>query len=115
MWLSLLPMSNPLRKTAWGISHSIRQSAYVELQKHGLIHGDHVIEIVHRGQRVAEERVSLEDAGSISILPESEQLFNAAMDILLENVSEAEQKYLPTFVRMFFLLQQPSPQLRFTI
>ena len=115
MWLPLLPISNPPRRTAWGISHSIRQSAYRELQKRGFIHSDHVVEIVHCGKRVAEERVSLDDAGSMSILSESEQLFIAAMNILLENVSEAEKKYLPTFARMFCLLQQPSPQLQHTI
>ena len=114
MWLPLLPVSNPPRKTAWGISQSIRQSAYWELQKRGFIRGNDVIEIVHRGQRVAEERVSLDDAGAIYIVPEREQLFIAAMEILFENVSEAEKRYLPTFAGMFSLLRQSSPQLQST-
>ena len=114
MWLPILPISNPPRKTAWGISQSIRQSAYWELQRRGFINGNHVIEIVHRGQRVAKERVLLSDAGAMSIVPEREQLFIAAMEILFENVPEAEKKYLPTFAGMFCLLQQFSPQLRST-
>ena len=114
MWLPLLPVSNPPRKTAWAISQFIRQSAYWELQKHGVIHGNDVIEIVHRGQRVAEELVSVDDAGAMYVVPERKQLFIAAMEILLENVSDAEKKYLPTFAGMFVLLQQSSPELRST-
>ena len=113
MWLPLLPLSSPPRRTPWEISRPIRQRAYYELRKGGFIQGDAVMEIIQRGQRVAKERVSIENEDVVSICPDKEQVFVTAMTILLDNVSEVELDFLPHFVGMFVLLQESPPQLSF--
>ena len=104
-WLPLVPTSNPPRRTPWAISRFIRQSAYSELRNRGFINGDVVVEMVQRGQRVAEERVPIEDATQY-IDMDNELIFITAITILFENVSDDEFQYLQHFAGMFFLLQR---------
>jgi len=104
-WLPLLPMSKPPRRTPWDISRFIRQSAYNELRKQGFISGDEVIEMVQRGQRVAEERVPIEDVMEY-IDMDNEVIFITAITILFGMVSDDEFQYLSSFAGMFVLLQQ---------
>jgi XPG domain containing len=104
-WLPLIPTSNPPRRTPWAISRFIRKSAYKELRRRGFISGDTVVEMVQRGQRIAEENVPIEDVME-HIDPDSELIFITAITILFENVSDDEFQYLEYFVGMFILLQQ---------
>jgi hypothetical protein len=106
-WLPLVPTSNPPRRTPWAISRFIRQSAYSELRNRGFISGDVVVEMVQRGQRVAEERVPIEDVMEY-IDMDNELIFITAITILFENVSDDEFQYLQHFAGMFILLQQES-------
>jgi XPG domain containing len=106
-WLPLMPTSNPPRRTPWAISRFIRQSAYSELRNRGFISGDVVVEMVQRGQRVAEEQVPIEDVMEY-IDMDNELIFITAITILFENVSDDEFQYLQHFAGMFVLLQQQS-------
>jgi hypothetical protein len=99
-WLPLLPISNPPRKDPWIISRSIRQSAYSELQKRGLLRGGNVVEMVRRGQRIIEDVLPIADE-KLEISMSREGVFVAAMRILMENVSNDDLKYLPVFAGMF--------------
>ena len=111
-WLPLLPTSNPPRRTAWVISRPIRQAAYYQLRKRGWIRSDFVIEMVQRGQRVAEERVPIEELDDVCVVEDREQIFVTAIRILLRNVPEKNFRYLLCFAGMFVLLQQSNPRTR---
>lgn len=109
-WLPLMPTSNPPRRTPWAISRFIRQSAYTELQKREFIRGDVVIEMVQRGQRIAEETVPVQDVMEYIEL-DNELIFITAITILFEQVSDDDFHYLEYFAGMFLLLQQQVPSL----
>lgn len=111
-WLPLLPTGNPPRRTAWAVSQPIRQVAYHELRRKGLINGDCVIEMVQRGQRIAEEKVNIENPDVTWIIEGREDMFAIVMKTLLVTASEKEIKFLAYFAGMFFLLEQSRPQLR---
>jgi hypothetical protein len=61
--------------------------------------------MVQRGERVAEERVSIKDVMEY-IDMDNELIFITAITILFENVSDNEFQYLQHFAGMFILLQQ---------
>jgi hypothetical protein len=110
-WLPFFPVSNPPRKTPWEISRSIRQEAYRQLVERGLLQGDTVIEMVHRGQRIAEDRVEIKGTQVTWHQKDRGEVFVVAIHILLENVSDDELEYLPYFAGMFALLQRSSVEL----
>jgi hypothetical protein len=113
-WLPLLPITTPLRKDPWPISRYIRQAAYSQFQRKGLLHGDTVIEMIRRGERIVPEPVDIAER-DIHISNDRESVFITAMKLLVENVTDEDLRYLPFFVGMYILLGQPSSPSAFTV
>lgn len=110
MWLPLLPVSNPPRKSAWGISRPVRVAAYHELYQRGLLQSRTVTEMDRRGSRMVEEVVSLANVDYISIGEGREDLFRAALNTLLESdLDESELRTLPILISMFISLGKSEP------
>lgn len=105
-WLPLFPLTNPPRKSPWLVSRTVRQAAYYELRKQGLIKGDWVIEMIRRGQRMVEEAVPIEDIEVNLKDTNTRGVFLYAMEILMEISSREEIKVLPVFAGMFSLMTQ---------
>ena len=106
VWLPLLPVSNPPRKSAWGISRPIRLAAYRELYQKGFMRSHTVTEMDRRGQSIAKEIVSIEDGDAVYVGDTREDVFLVAMNTLLDTLSESDIKTLPCFVSMFISLGQ---------
>ena len=104
VWLPLLPVSNPPRKSAWGISRPIRLAAYRELYQKGFMPSHTVTEMDRRGHSIADEIVSIEDGDAMYVGDTREDVFLVAMNTLLDTLSESDIKTLPCFVSMFISL-----------
>jgi hypothetical protein len=105
MWLPLLPVSNPPRKSAWGISQPVRMAAYHELYERGLLQDRTITEMNRRGPRMVEEIVSVENMDAISIGGSREDVFMAALNTLLDSdLDESELRTLPILISTFVSL-----------
>jgi XPG domain containing len=105
MWLPLLPVSNPPRKSAWGISRPVRMAAYHELYQQRLMKSRKVTEMDRRGPRMVEEPMSVEGVDAISIGDSRQDVFMAALNTLLDSdLDESELRTLPILISMFLSL-----------
>ena len=104
VWLPLLPVSNPPRKSAWEISRPIRLAAYQELYRKGFIRSRTVTEMDRRGHSITKEIVSIEDGDAMDVGGTREDIFLVAMNTLLDSLPESDIKTLPFFVSMYISL-----------
>jgi len=105
-WLPLLPITNPPRKDPWPISQHIRQTAYFEFQRKGILRGETVLEMIRRGERMVPEPVTITET-NITVRNDREVIFITAMKLLIQNVADEDLRFLRYFVEMYILLGQP--------